>query len=155
MSQNMLCVCDKQDHAMKPTLRIPNHLIAPWGAMTTAIQDVIAEERKIPPDAVSNADILERLLDFAAAGMGVGALSAPLTTVRDMQAALDDLRYRLVALEANMLDPPHIREKFWRGLEENPPQPGFAPILPGLEYVEEAEKRFPEIYGKAGSEEGD
>ena len=42
--------------------------------------------------------------------------------------------------------PPEQREKFWRKLELNPPPPGRAPILPGLEYVEEAKSRFPHIY---------
>ena len=48
--------------------------------------------------------------------------------------------------------PPEQREKFWQNLEQNPPPPGFEPILPGPEYVEESKTRFPHVYGKPETE---
>ena len=51
--------------------------------------------------------------------------------------------------------PPEQREKFWQNLEQNPPPPDFAPILPGPEYGEEAKTRFPHIYGRPETADDD
>ena len=50
---------------------------------------------------------------------------------------------------------PEEQEAFWRRLHLKPPAPGSAPVLPSPDMLEEAKRRFPDIYGKPETEQDD
>ena len=83
------------------TVRIPNRLFPAWNTLTKSIRTTIADQRGIAREDIRTDDIFERLINMAAAGLGVGELTAP--TFGDMEeihAALEDHRCRIGTLEA-------------------------------------------------------
>ena len=56
------------------TVRIPNRLFPAWNTLTKSIRTTIADQRGIEREDIRTDDIFERLIDMAAAGLGVGKL---------------------------------------------------------------------------------
>ena len=129
--------------------RVPRHALAAWSRVRTRLYETLDAER-LPGDdgPITDARIAAEMIGICEVAMGVGtgvildpmlhpAYEAPPRDLPDLPSTIRDLQFRIVKLE---------KEAFWRDLEENPPKYG-APILPSPDWLEEARKRFPDLYG--------
>ena len=83
------------------TVRIPNRVFPAWKTLTKSIRMAIADEQNIVPENVRAEDIFDRLINLAAAGLGVSTLTSPTSVeMGALHATLDDHRCRIGALEA-------------------------------------------------------
>ena len=131
-------------------IRIPRHALAAWSRVRDRLHESI-DGRRLPGDEgpITDARIAAEMIALCEAALGLGSgiildpmqhpvYEVPPQDPADVPTIINDLKARIDRLE---------RAAFWRNLEENPPKDGGVPILPSLEWVEEARERFPDLYG--------
>jgi hypothetical protein len=129
---------------------------APWGRVYAKLRhhmEGVDERYRTYGGEISDADFFHQMVSITAKAIGLGKTSpfdtpfyeaaqnsVSMSERKDAEfwEAIDELKARVRML---------AREEFFRNLKEMPPPKGQRPNLPRPDFLDEAKRRFPEIYG--------